>query len=401
MLDTPRDSMEDESPINPLFIYFREVDGFSLLKNESEETNLSRKIFNAKLSLRALRDIKDYLSINEQNKINNVISEGRGRYMLTVFSSEITERNKTIQEKEDVGEEAPKEIVDFIDDASCGELLTGQKIENLLSIKNEEIRKRRILEFTEEQIASFSQGSEAVDILCNSNLKLPITIARKYNPLKLSRNDLIQFGNLGLYRAAVGFDDRFGLKFSTSAVLWIRQTVSKGIKKNDWSIRVPLHVADVLSILEKKRQKMEQEEGRYVSPLEAAKKEFEFDLGFIKPALDSRKSISLDITVDDGNAEESETIVDFVADKNTNVADEAIEKVYNVQIKAQIENALMTLEKDEKELLETYFGIRGVKGLSLAKTGEKLGIKTREGVRQHKKKSLSKLEPLLSEFKSE
>jgi RNA polymerase sigma factor (sigma-70 family) len=382
---TKNDTIDEEEMLlkSPYKAYTTEISKYSLLKAEDEKI-LGEKVFNAKLSLRTLQQLNDYLSIEEQSKINNVINKERGKMLLDVFSSEISKKNKIIKGKKDKGEDASMETVDFIDEASENDLVTRQNIKELLETENAEVRKQKFLEFAEQEISSFNNGNQAFELFYNSNLRLVIPMTEHYHVPGISKLDLIQEGNLGLMRAVAGFDYRLGFKFSTYATWWIKQSASRAAEEKGRSISLPVHMSEIINALEQEQEKLQQEEGRYISITEAAKR-LKIDSEFIKSAIRSRDFSSLDEFAD-ADPEKSNPLVDLIPDENEDAASGAIVN----QVKTQVNNALLKLTERERSIINLRYGREDGQEQTLEQVGKVFNI-TKERVRQIEDKAIRKL----------
>jgi len=382
---TENDTIDEEEMLleNPYKAYITEISRYSLLKAEDEKI-LGKKVFNAKLSLRTLQQLNDYLSIEERSKVNNVINKGRGKILFDVFSSEISKKNKIIKGKKDKGEDASIETVDFIDEVSENDLATRQNIKELLEIENAEVRKQKFLEFAEQEISSFNSGNQAFELFYNSNLRLVIPMVKRYHVPGMSKLDLIQEGNLGLMRAVAGFDYRLGFKFSTFATWWIKQSASRAAEEKGQSISLPVHMSEIVNTLEQEQEKLQQEEGRYISMAETAKR-LKIDSEFIKSAIRSRGFSSLDEFAD-AHLEKPNPLVDLIPDENEDAASGAIVN----HVKTEVNNAVLQLTERERIIINLRYGLEDGQQQTLKQVGEVFNI-TKERVRQIEDKAIRKL----------
>ena len=250
-----------------------------------------------------------------------------------------------------------------------------------------EISKIPLLTYEEEKNLALrikDGDQKAADILVEHNLRLVVSIAKHYTGCGLSLLDLIQEGNVGLIEAAKKYDVDKGFRFSTYATWWVRQKIGRALSDQSRSIRVPAHIAELVSKIKKLMGTMTQELGRTPTEEEIAKK-LNVEVDKVKVALDMSQAVSsLDIPV--GEDEET-TIGDLQADpsvKNlmTNLIDEA-----NRQI---IETVFATLNEREANVLRLRFGMDVNHAYTLEEVGSELGI-TRERVRQIEVRALRKM----------
>ena len=250
-----------------------------------------------------------------------------------------------------------------------------------------EISKIPLLTYEEEKKLALriKDGDEkAIDTLVEHNLRLVVSIAKHYTGCGLSLLDLIQEGNVGLIEAAKKYDVDKGFRFSTYATWWVRQKIGRALSDQSRSIRVPAHIAELVSKIKKIMGTMTQELGRTPTEEEIAKK-LNIEVDKVKVALDMSQAVSsLDVPV--GEDEET-TIGDLQADHSVkslmaNLIDEA-----NRQI---IETVFATLNEREANVLRLRFGMNVNHTYTLEEVGNELGI-TRERVRQIETRALRKM----------
>lgn len=250
-----------------------------------------------------------------------------------------------------------------------------------------EISKIPLLTYEEEKKLALrikDGDQKAVDTLVEHNLRLVVSIAKHYTGCGLSLLDLIQEGNVGLIEAAKKYDVDKGFRFSTYATWWVRQKIGRALSDQSRSIRVPAHIAELVSKIKKIMGTMTQELGRTPTEEEIAKK-LNVEVDKVKVALDMSQAVSsLDVPV--GEDEET-TIGDLQADPSVknlmaNLIDEA-----NRQI---IETVFATLNEREANVLRLRFGMNVNHAYTLEEVGNELGI-TRERVRQIETRALRKM----------
>lgn len=340
--------------------------------------------------------------------IEKLIRRGKNQGFLT--QEEILEAfpdaEKRIDELDSLYEHLLIKNIDVFESVSTDEIVSDEKekekVERELEILTKlegsqstdpvrqylrEIGKVPLLVAEEEiELAKRYEKNErkAKNILTESNLRLVVSIAKKYIGRGLSLLDLIQEGNQGLIRAVEKYDWRRGYKFSTYATWWIRQAITRAIADQARTIRIPVHMVETINKLYRVSRRLMQELGREPTPEEIGE-ELEIDADRVREIFKIAQEVtSLETPVGD---DKESFLGDFIPDESQlSPVDQASKQL----LKDHLDEVLHTLSDREARVLKLRFGLEGNKQMTLEEVGKVFGV-TRERIRQIEAKALRKL----------
>ena len=286
-------------------------------------------------------------------------------------------------ENDDTGDDEGGEDVNVVDDSVKMYLKEIGKIELLNAEQERDIAQRMA-----------DGDEEAKEMLINSNLRLVVSIAKKYMNRGLSLLDLIQEGNIGLIKAVDKFDYTKGFKFSTYATWWIRQAITRAIADQARTIRIPVHMVETINKLTRVQRQLVQDLGREPTTEELAK-----EMGMEPAKIREIQKISQDpISIDKPVGEEEDShLVDFISNDELAAPEEEVARIL---LKEDLIKALNSLTERERKVIELRFGLKDGIPMTLEQVGKKLGV-TRERIRQIEAKAIRKLSRASSSKKLE
>ena len=288
---------------------------------------------------------------------------------------------------EDEDEAETKEDADFFVSQSDDDILKGVNIDDPVRMYLKEIGKVSLLSANEEvELAKRMEDGdeEAKKQLAEANLRLVVSIAKRYVGRGMLFLDLIQEGNLGLIKAVEKFDYTKGFKFSTYATWWIRQAITRAIADQARTIRIPVHMVETINKLIRIKRQLLQELGRDATPEEIAL-EMEMEPEKVREILKiAQEPVSLETPIGE---EEDSHLGDFIPDDEVQAPSDVATFTL---LREQLSNVLHTLTDREQKVLRLRFGLDDGRARTLEEVGKEFDV-TRERIRQIEAKALRKL----------
>ena len=281
------------------------------------------------------------------------------------------------EESEDLDSLTTGQYLDDVSDDSVRLYLRAIGKIPLLSSEEEMDLARRIVE----------GDKKAKDKMAEANMRLVVSIAKRYSGRGLDFLDLIQEGNTGLLRAVEKFDPDKGFKFSTYATWWIRQAITRAIADQARTIRIPVHMVETINKLLRTQRRMTQELNREPT-IEELSKELDMEPEKIEYVIKIKQDISsLDAGVGRDGEDDDSVLQDFIVDEDT-VSPE--DSASNQLLKEQVQEILSSLSDREQKIVRMRFGLDNGKNHTLEEVGQEFAV-TRERIRQIEAKALAKL----------
>ncbi len=373
-------------------------------KIEKEKAELKKEI--AKASTKKSTSKKEEKEVNEDEKVKKIIEKAKenGKMTYGELASELENTNseeidKVFDAFEDLGVDILNEDMDEpniedlkdVEEIKLDDLdvtnVEGVSVDDPVRMYLREIGKIPLLTYEEElDLAQrILDGDEAAaQKLAESNLRLVVSIAKKYVGRGMLFLDLIQEGNMGLIKAVEKFDYHKGFKFSTYATWWIRQAITRAIADQARTIRIPVHMVETINKLIRTSRHLLQQLGREPTPEEIAK-EMEIP---VEKVMEIQKIAQDPVSLETPIGEEDDShLGDFIPDDDSPAPQDSA--AYTL-LREQLEEVMSTLTPREAKVLKLRFGLEDGKARTLEEVGKEFQV-TRERIRQIEAKALRKL----------
>ena len=350
---------------------------------------------------------KDKKDVTPEEKLNNIIKKAKEKGKITYgeLASELDDANTeqidkvfdVFEElgvdvlKDDTDDEPDIEDLEEVEEIKLDDMNTtsmeGISVDDPVRMYLREIGRIPLLTFDEElDLAKriLENDEEAKQKLAESNLRLVVSIAKKYVGRGMLFLDLIQEGNMGLIKAVEKFDYTKGFKFSTYATWWIRQAITRAIADQARTIRIPVHMVETINKLIRTSRHLLQQLGREPTPEEIAK---EMDMP-VEKVMEIQKIAQDPVSLETPIGEEDDShLGDFIPDDESPAPQDSA--AYTL-LKEQLEEVMQTLTPREAKVLKLRFGLEDGKARTLEEVGREFKV-TRERIRQIEAKALRKL----------
>ena len=306
------------------------------------------------------------------------------------MSDDITTKQVNLNEDDDFD----PTLIDEEESEDLDSLTTGQYLDDVsddsVRLYLREIGKIPLLSSEEEMDLArriVEGDKKAKDKMAEANMRLVVSIAKRYSGRGLDFLDLIQEGHTGLLRAVEKFDPDKGFKFSTYATWWIRQAITRAIADQARTIRIPVHMVETINKLLRTQRRMTQELNREPT-IEELSKELDMEPEKIEYVIKIKQDISsLDAGVGRDGEDDDSVLQDFIVDEDT-VSPE--DSASNQLLKEQVQEILSSLSDREQKIVRMRFGLDNGKNHTLEEVGQEFAV-TRERIRQIEAKALAKL----------
>lgn len=355
--------------------YLRDISRGPLL-TEEEEKFLGEKVFRGQLMLLNLSQLADVANEGLGLQIKEFLLQENHGKLVSNLKKNIVNKQKTFRKKREEGKDTSGEKL-FLGEVEQNNDRFKKRLEQALSAKTPNEKDQFLEDLAKEGIKAITEMHDALKILTEANLRLVVSIAKRYQGRGLPLFDLIQEGNVGLMKGAEKYFYKLGYRFSTYSTWWIRQAITRGLENLSRTISLPVHIGTQVAKIDRERHILSQIEGRDVGREEAA------EMGNVTPAVREALQISEPASLDQPLAGEDANFGDLIPGQ----PDVDLNAIYQKELGKEIEDALKGLGERQKFVLKYRFGFIDGQFHTLDEAGKILGL-TRERVRQIEARSL-------------
>jgi RNA polymerase sigma factor (sigma-70 family) len=395
--DEPAEKRESEEPSNFLAMYFKDMARLAVLRPQ-EEFESARKLESLEVALWAR--VLSYAPVTEhalkvcERTLENSIAEFKTiRKHLVVLAKRHSKAEQerfercVVKTSEKLRAlDTDKRILDIVLD-DIHKVVSGQPGRVIDDVAHFNTRSRDFKKYLGDVRTAYGRAHATKNEFVKANLRLVVSIARRFNYGRMPLADLIQEGNIGLIKAVERYDYRRGYRFSTYASWWIRHAISRALADKGRAVRLPVHMIDAYHRVAKCKRELSAKLGRQPTSEEIAEV-----TNIAAPKIEKMRtflldqSFSLDRTVSD---EDGRKFIDFIQDpnaENRTTADDLVDDAMTEEVRAQLD----TLKPIEADILRQRFGLDTDKELTLKEIGEKYNL-SRERIRQLQEQALLKM----------
>jgi RNA polymerase primary sigma factor len=394
--EEPAVEREAEEPSNFLAMYFKDMARLAVLRPQ-EEFESARRLEALEIALwaRTLSHapvVEHVLKVTERT-LENSLAEFKLLRKVLPIKRKVTrgEQEKfdrvVVKTAEKVRAlDTDKRILDVVLD-EIKKIVRGEPGRVIDDLVEFDIRSKEFKKYLHDVSIAYGRAQGAKNEFVKANLRLVVSIARRFNYGRMPLADLIQEGNIGLIKAVERYDYRRGYRFSTYASWWIRHAISRALADKGRAVRLPVHMIDAYHRVAKSKRELSAKLGRQPTSEEIAEV-----TGIAAPKIEKMRtflldqSFSLDRTVSD---EDGRKFIDFIQDpnaENRTTADEMVDDAMTSEVRAQLDH----LKPIEADILRQRFGLDSDKELTLKEIGEKYNL-SRERIRQLQEQALTKM----------
>jgi RNA polymerase primary sigma factor len=395
--EEPAERREAEEPSNFLAMYFKDMARLAVLRPQ-EEFESARRLEALEIALWARTlsyapVVEHALKVTERTLENSVVEFKTLRKSLASLKRKPTKAEQerfdriVVKTAEKVRAlDTDKRILDIVLD-ELKKIVRGEPGRIIDDMVEFNTKSKDFKKYLHDISIAYGRAQGAKNEFVKANLRLVVSIARRFNYGRMPLADLIQEGNIGLIKAVERYDYRRGYRFSTYASWWIRHAISRALADKGRAVRLPVHMIDAYHRVAKSKRELSAKLGRQPTSEEIAEV-----TGIAAPKIEKMRtflldqSFSLDRTVSD---EDGRKFIDFIQDpnaENRTTADDMVDDAMTSEVRAQLDH----LKPIEADILRQRFGLDSDKELTLKEIGEKYNL-SRERIRQLQEQALSKM----------